>query len=51
MRQTWDDETEPKKLVEYWHVCLGSDYSKGKPKLDEADEYPNEKRGNHQSCP
>ena len=38
-------------MVEYWHICLGSDYLAGKAKLDKADETPNEKRGHHQCCP
>ena len=48
--QTWNPQTEDKKLVEYWHVRLGSDYSEGKTKLGNADQNPYEKRRTHQHC-
>ena len=48
--QTWNPQTEDKKLVEYWHVRLGSGYSEGKTKLSNADQNPHEKWGNHQRC-
>ena len=49
--QTWNNQTQGKKLVEYRHICLGSNDSASKMKLGSTDQNPDQKGGEHQCCP